>query len=115
MLFFGLHNIAETKPKPKTILPQIGKASYYGNFYNGRKTSNAERYNPAEFTAAHESLPLGTTVKVTHKPSGKSVVVRINDRCACRRHGRIIDLSYAAATQLGILDKGVAVVTVSAL
>jgi rare lipoprotein A len=92
--------------KPK--LPQKGKASYYSDRYTGKLTSNAERYSPDAFTAAHETLPMGTKVKVTNLENNQSVIVKINDRCACSKHGRVIDLSKNAAEQLDMISQGVA-------
>ncbi len=86
---------------------ESGIASVYG--YKGGKTASGERANPAELTAAHKSLPFGTKVKVTNKKNGKTVTVRINDRGPFIR-GRIIDLTPAAARQLGF--SGLAPVTV---
>jgi rare lipoprotein A len=84
---------------------QKGRASYYGKEFVGRKTASGERYDPKLMTAAHKTLPLGTRLRVT-RPGGQSVVVRVNDRCGCT-HGRIIDVSEAAARQLDMLRVGV--------
>src|SRR5258705_12553760 len=70
----------------------VGLASYYKH---GRKTANGERFNPGGLTAAHRTLKFGTRVRVTHLKTGRSVVVRINDRGSFIR-GRIIDLAYGA-------------------
>ncbi len=86
---------------------QVGYASYYGKEFAGRKTSSGEIFRPNAFTAAHRKLPFGTIVKVTDLKTGRSVIVRINDRGPFRK-GRIIDLSYGAARRLGIIAKGVA-------
>ncbi len=88
---------------------ETGIASIYG--YNGGKTASGERANPHQLTAAHKSLPFGTMVKVTNKKNGRTVTVRINDRGPFV-HGRIIDLTPAAASQLGF--SGLAPVVVSA-
>ena len=84
---------------------QKGRASYYGKEFVGRKTASGERYDPNLMTAAHKTLPLGTRVRVTRQ-GGQSVVVRVNDRCGCT-HGRIIDVSEAAARELDMLRVGV--------
>ena len=84
---------------------QKGRASYYGKEFVGRKTASGERYDPNLMTAAHKTLPLGTRVRVTRQ-GGQSVVVRVNDRCGCT-HGRIIDVSEAAARTLDMLRVGV--------
>lgn len=85
-----------------------GLASFYG--YRS-KTASGEMMNPSAMTAAHPSLPFGTHVRVTDVNSRRSVVVRINDRGPFVR-GRIIDISTAAAQQLGIIGRGVAMVEV---
>lgn len=90
---------------------QTGKASYYKH---GSRTANGERFNPHGYTAAHRTLPFGTRVLVTNLKTGKSVIVRINDR-GPHVKGRIIDLSYGAAKVVGITATGVAQVKIVAL
>ena len=93
---------------------QQGPASWYGTPFHGRKTANGETYNMNEMTAAHKELPLGTRVEVTNLSNGRKVVVRINDRGPF--HGnRVLDLSRAAAQELGTLNAGVAQVQIRAL
>ena len=82
-----------------------GKASWYGNKFNGHNTSNGERYDMYAMTGAHKTLPIPSYVRVTNLDNGKSVVVRINDRGPFHQ-GRIIDLSYAAAQRIGIHKTG---------
>ncbi len=98
-------------PTPKPSKPRkadaVGLASYYGKKFHGRKTASGERYNMYAMTAAHRRYKFGTMVKVTHVKSGRTVKVRINDRGPFIK-GRVIDLSYAAAKQLGMLSEGVA-------
>lgn len=91
-----------------------GMASYYGKKFHGRLTSNHEVYDMYAFSAAHKSLPLPSYVRVTNMANGKSVVVRVNDRGPFHA-GRVIDLSYAAATKLGFTKEGTARVEVRAL
>ena len=91
---------------------QAGAASWYGPGFQGRQTANGERFNTHAMTAAHRSLPFGSRVKVTNNQTGRSVVVRINDRGPFV-HGRIIDLSKASAQAIGI--SGVGRVTLSRL
>ena len=91
----------------KPVFDAVGLASYYGKKFHGRKTASGERYNMQAFTAAHRRLPFGSMVRVTRLKDGRSVTVRINDRGPFVK-GRIIDLSYAAARQLGMLAEGVA-------
>ena len=93
---------------------QTGTASWYGEKFHGRKTSNGETYNMYDMTAAHKTLPLGVSVRVTQLDTGRSVVVRVNDRGPFVK-GRIIDLSYAAAKDLGIVGAGTGPVRVEAL
>ncbi|KAF1707141.1 hypothetical protein CSC71_13525, partial [Pseudoxanthomonas sangjuensis] len=91
-----------------------GTASYYGQKFHGRLTSNREVYDMYAFTAAHKTLPLPSFARVTNLDNGKSVVVRINDRGPFH-DGRVIDLSYAAAVKLGIVARGTGNVEVRAL
>ena len=86
---------------------QVGKASWYGKRFQGRKTASGERYDMFQFTAAHPELPLGTMLKVTNLRNGRWVIVRVNDRGPVPA-SRIIDLSYGAAQVLGLRDHGVA-------
>jgi rare lipoprotein A len=90
---------------------QEGLASWYGGKFQGRTTSSGEVFDTNLMTAAHKSLPFGTVVKVTDLDTGSSTVVRINDRGPFVE-GRIIDLSRAAAEQLGMVGRGVARVSV---
>lgn len=82
-----------------------GIASYYARRYEGRRTTSGRRYNPEKLTAAHESLPLGTVVRVVNPASKQEVHVTINDRCA-RKSFHFIDLSRAAAKKIGLWGKG---------
>ena len=93
---------------------QTGIASWYGRPFHGRKTSNGETYNMYKRSAAHKTLPMGTYVVVTNLENGKETTLRINDRGPFVR-GRIIDLSYQAAKDLGVVKKGTARVRVAAL
>ena len=83
-----------------------GIASYYADFYEGRKTANGEIFKHNKITAAHKTLPFGTNVEVTNLKNNKSVVVRINDRGPFVK-GRIIDLTKAAAKEIGMVGDGV--------
>lgn len=91
------------------LAQEHGTASYYSNRMHGRRMSDGTRYHKDSLTCAHKSYPLGTMLKVTNVKNGKSVVVKVTDRCGSRR---IIDLSYAAAKQLDIITLGVATVKV---
>ena len=96
------------------IKPETGIASWYGGRWIGRLTANGETYRQGDVTAAHKKLPFHTPVRVTDLKTGKSVVVRINNRGPFVR-GRIIDLSVVAAKQLGTYDRGIAKVQIQAL
>jgi rare lipoprotein A len=93
--------------QPEVIYETIGSgmASYYGRELAGNRTASGERFNPSGLTAAHRTLPLGSKIRVTNPRTGDSVVVRINDRGPF--HGsRLIDLSEAAAREIGIRAAG---------
>lgn len=91
-----------------------GIASWYGREFHGRRTSNGEVYDMYAMTAAHKTLPLPTDARVTNLANGKSIIVRINDRGPFKK-GRIIDLSYGAARELGFTTAGTTMVEVVAL
>jgi rare lipoprotein A len=91
-----------------------GIASWYGGYFHGRRTSSGDIYDMYLMTAAHKSLPLPTYVRVTNLANGRSVVLRVNDRGPFVGD-RIIDLSFAAATKLGMAEQGTARVEVVAL
>ena len=84
---------------------QVGTASWYGEYFEGRATASGEPYEMYDLTAAHPTLPLGTWVRVTNLHNGRRVYVRINDRGPIVS-GRIIDLSYGAAQSLRFTSKG---------
>ncbi|MFC5285129.1 septal ring lytic transglycosylase RlpA family protein [Pedobacter alpinus] len=85
---------------------QRGKASYYADKFNGRKTASGEKFRNSKLTAAHKTLPFGTKVKVTNLKNGKTVKVRINDRGPFVA-GRIVDLSKKAARKINMDKEGV--------
>ena len=91
-----------------------GVASWYGKKFHGRKTSSGETYDMYAMTAAHKALPLPTYVEVTNIDNGRRIVVKVNDRGPFV-HNRIIDLSYGAASKLGIIGTGTAFVEVRAI
>ena len=95
---------------PAEAATQCGKASWYS--HAGKRTANGEIANPAGFTAAHRTLPFGTRVQVVNLHNGKSVMVRINDRGPFAG-GRVIDLSKAAAAQIGLVQRGVGRVAIA--
>ena len=91
-----------------------GIASWYGNKFHNRRTSSGDGYNMHAMTAAHKTLPLSSYVKIKNLDNGKEAVVRVNDRGPFG-HNRLIDVSYAAATKLGMLPKGIARVEIQSL
>ncbi len=94
------------------LAQERGTASYYSNKMHGRRMSNGQRYHRDSLTCAHKRYPLGSYVKVTNIRNKKWVVVKVTDRCGGRR---IIDLSHAAAKEIGLLAAGVATVLVERL
>ncbi len=96
---------------PFVFAEQTGYASWYADKFHGRKTANGEIFDTYKFTAAHKNLPFDTVVRVRNLENGKTAIVRINDRGPFVE-GRIIDLSYAAAQEIGIIDCGVAKVSI---
>ena len=97
---------ANTTAKPKHRSPyQVGTASWYGEYFEGRATASGEPFNMYDLTAAHPILPLGSWVRVTNLGNGRRILVRINDRGPIIP-GRIIDLSYSAAQALAFREKG---------
>lgn len=82
-----------------------GKASWYGTYFHGRKTSSGEKYDMYKMTAAHPTLPLPTYARITNLDNGKTVVVKVNDRGPFHSN-RLIDVSYVAAAKLGMLGRG---------
>lgn len=101
-------------PAPQTVAPSLdlefepiagGMASYYGRHLKGARTASGQRFDPDALTCAHRTLPFGTQVQVTNPANGESVVVTVNDRGPF--HGnRVIDLSDAAAEEIGLLARG---------
>lgn len=86
------------------VLAEEGRASFYHDKFQGRLTACGQKFSQKKLTAAHKKLPCGTKVQVTHRDTGESVVVTINDRGPFVK-GRVIDLSKAAAQQLGFGQK----------
>lgn len=112
LLLIAGPNLAAVKPGPGAV--QNGVASYYHDSLHGNKTASGQIYDKNRVSAAHKTLPLGTKVKVTDLETGRSIVVRINDRGPFVK-GRVIDLSRRAAAELDIIDRGVAPVEVEVL
>jgi rare lipoprotein A len=104
----------KSQPQMNLIAHTQGKASWYGPGFQGQLTANGERFNTWAHTAAHRSLPFGTKVRVTNLRNGEAVVVRINDR-GPYVGGRVIDLSKAAAQEIGMVHSGTAPVQLEIL
>lgn len=100
---------SEPEAEPATTHLGSGSASYYAAKFHGRRTASGESFDNRAMTAAHRTLPFGSLVKVTNPANGRSVVVRINDRGPFTR-GRMIDVSRAAADELGLVARGHATV-----
>jgi rare lipoprotein A len=98
-------------PSDPSHYDEVGLASYYGDELSGRPTANGERFQPSGISAAHRTLPLPSYVEVTALQTGRTILVRINDRGPFT-DDRIIDLSIGAARQLGIVEQGTAAVRV---
>ena len=100
---------AQINPKPENRRQdqpyQMGTASWYGEYFDGKPTASGEDYDMYDMTAAHPTLPLGSYVRVTNLRNGRAVVVKVNDRGPIVE-GRIIDLSYGAAQALQFQQRG---------
>jgi rare lipoprotein A len=109
--------VAHREPSEEVVISvQHGRATWYGDDWQGKATASGERFDKRKMTAAHRSLKLGTRVRVTNDNNGKSVVVRINDRGPYGKdRRRIIDVSEAAAKVLDFIDSGWCPVTVEIL
>ncbi|MBI2340537.1 MAG: septal ring lytic transglycosylase RlpA family protein [Deltaproteobacteria bacterium] len=99
-----LNEMFQKKERPDAVL--LGRASWYGVPFHGRTTANGEKYNMYDLTAAHKSLPFGSTLRVTNLKNNRVVTVRLNDR-GPYIPGRILDLSFAAAVELDMVGQGV--------
>ncbi|MGL5336548.1 MAG: septal ring lytic transglycosylase RlpA family protein [Enterovibrio sp.] len=106
---------SKTKPAPAPIgFEQSGLASWYGPRYHGKPTASGEKFNMHAFTAAHRALPFGTKVKIINLKNNQQVTVQINDRGPYSGK-RIIDVSQAAAKQLGMLQSGLTKVKITVI
>jgi len=126
-LLLGVVGCATTKPPDHSTIREVpsggregvsgvfeGKASWYGREQHGHATASGERFDMYAMTAAHRTLHMNTRVRVINLKNGRSAVVRINDRGPYSR-GRVIDVSFAAAKQLGMIDAGIVPVRVEVL
>lgn len=107
------HSVATSKPAASAGF--VGMASFYAKKFHGRFTASGQRYDNNGFTAAHGRLPFGTKLKVTNLRNKRSVIVIVNDRGAFHSYGRIIDLSRAAAKEIGMINRGTAKVKLEVL
>ena len=106
LVVFAMYGCATTTPPPAPVPETLsGVASWYGEEFAGRTTANGEIFDPTQLTAAHRTLPFGTVVDVTNKKTSETVRVRINDRGPYVGQ-RVIDLSYAAARKIGLIQPG---------
>lgn len=108
---------AQTRPNYRLAKPakvQYGTASYYADKFEGRKTSSGELFSQSKMTCAHNTLPLGTWIRVTNLSNKKTVIVRVNDRLH-HRNPRLVDLSKTAAKKLGYTGQGLTRVRVEVL
>jgi rare lipoprotein A len=105
----SLRVVVEPHRKHRTKPYQVGVASWYGEYFQGKPTASGEPYDMNDFTAAHPTLPLGTYVKVTNLRNGRSAIVRVNDRGPVV-DGRIIDVSRNTARALGFKARGLQIV-----
>jgi rare lipoprotein A len=108
------HHLVDVEYPPPVITPrgtEIGVSSWYGPGFHGQSTASGERYDQGAMTAAHRTLPLGTWVEVRNLATGRAATVRINDRGPYKL-GRVLDLSYAAAQQIGVVGPGTAEVEI---
>ena len=96
---------------PSLCQTQLGYASHYAKSASGARTANGERLHHDSMTCAHRTFPFGTVLQVTHLKNGRTILVRVNDRGPFRK-GRVIDLSWGAAKELGMIAQGIAPVTV---
>jgi rare lipoprotein A len=103
---YDFANTAKTSGDPHAKPDQTGLATWYGSSFAGKKTANGERFDPHAMTAAHRKLPFGTWVEVRRVDTGSAVRVRINDRGPYGDDSKVIDLSRAAAEQIGLVKDG---------
>lgn len=113
------HTTETSPPTRMTNAPvkphQVGIASFYSDKFHGRKTASGERFDQNDLTCAHGSLPFGCRIRVTNLRNNKTVEVKVNDRGGFHKHGRVIDLSKAAAKEIGMVSTGTAKVKVEVL
>lgn len=109
----GAAEEADTQAQGRLL--QVGTASYYGDAFDGGRTASGERFDQDKLTCAHGSLPFGCKIRVTNLRNNKSVQVKVNDRGGFAKHGRVLDLSKAAAREIGMMGSGTAKVKIEVL
>ncbi|MDD5391713.1 MAG: septal ring lytic transglycosylase RlpA family protein [Thiothrix sp.] len=109
----GTAEEADTQAQGRLL--QVGTASYYGDAFDGGRTASGERFDQDKLTCAHGSLPFGCKIRVTNLRNNKSVQVKVNDRGGFAKHGRVLDLSKAAAREIGMVNTGTAKVKIEVL
>ncbi|MGI4874824.1 MAG: septal ring lytic transglycosylase RlpA family protein [Janthinobacterium lividum] len=114
LVISGLLVLATACGSSKTAFTQSGQGSYYADKFAGRPTASGVPYRPGKLTAAHNTLPFGTRIRVTDTRTGRSVKVVVNDR-GPHVKGRIVDVSKRAAQKLGLVEAGVAPVTLKVI
>ena len=108
----GSRNVGGSGKAPRKTAVQTGLGSYYASKFNGRATASGSTYRPGGMTAAHNTLPFGTLIRVTNTRNGRSVEVTVTDR-GPHTKGYIVDVSHRAAVQLDIIEAGVVPVEVA--
>lgn len=108
---FAVNFFTNSLPDEKIV---TGKASFYAHKFEGRRTSSGQTYRAKEHTAAHRFHPYGTLLEITNNANGAKTVVRVNDRGPHAKH-RLIDLSYAAAQDLGMVNSGTGDVSIKVI
>ena len=109
----GSHSVSKGSKGARGTV-QSGLGSYYADKFNGRPTASGTTYRPGQMTAAHNTLPFGTLIRVTNTRNGRSVDVTVTDR-GPHTKGYIVDVSHRAAVQLGIIEAGVVPVQVTVI
>jgi rare lipoprotein A len=112
-MLVGVSGFAQKKNYRKVPLVDtaVGEASFYANKFIGRKTANGEIFSQEKLTCAHNTYPLGSKVRVTNLKSGKTVILKVNDRLN-HRNPRLVDLTRTAAAKLGFIREGITLVKV---
>jgi rare lipoprotein A len=120
LVFLGFQSTLEAQNNTDTLISNtdtaglIGKASYYADKFNGRRTASGEIFKQSLMTCATKNIPMGTWIRVTNLSNKRSVIVKVNDRLPASSK-RLVDLTKTAATQLGFVRSGITTVRVEIL